>query len=358
MNNSLEKINCNMIILGRESRGLSQKMLADELGVTQGRISKIEMGLLPISDDLLESLSATLRYPKEFFMQEGALIGVGTAEIFHRKRQSISKKALSKTYAQMEIRLRHVMKLLQSVEIPENVPRFDVDSYDGRVEDIARLVREYWRLPRGPVKDLSKTIENEGGLIIPIDLETPQIDATSRWVPKLPPLFFINKNSPKDRYRYSLAHELGHIVMHQYLNPDLEDQANRYAAEFLLPEREIRADLNNVTLAKLPELKRYWRVSMNAILKRAEDLHTITPNQARYLWTQMSQAGYRTREPIELDVQGEDPFLIKELIETYQDELGYSLKDLSQMLTLHEEEVSSLYFSNNKRPPLRIIHNS
>lgn len=143
--------------------------------------------------------------------------------------------------------------------------------------------------------------------------------------------------------------------MHEHPNPDMEEQANRFASEFLLPEREIRADLSSLKMAKLPVLKLYWKVSMAAILKRAEDLQTITPNQARYLWGQMAQAGYKTREPIELDVKGEQSCLIQEIIETYRGDLGYSIEDLSQMLALHEEELWSLYLQKFGQSSLRLI---
>ncbi len=257
----------------------------------------------------------------------------------------------------MEIRFRHITALLRAVEITCTVPHLDVDEYDGHVEEIARLVRERLHISRGPIQDLTKAVEDAGILVIPIDFETKRVDAISRWIPGLPPLFFVNMHSPKDRYRFSLAHELGHIVMHELPNPDIEDQANRFAAEFLLPEREISSELSNLNLTKLAILKRYWKVSMAAILMRAQALNTVTANRARYLWAQMAKAGYKTREPAELDVQGEQPHLLDKLIEKHRQELGYSIDDLSEMLALKKEELWLLYLQGRDRPPLRMIQN-
>ncbi len=347
MSNQQKDVNPNMVILGRESRGLSQTELANKLNVTQGRISKIEMGLLPVPDDLLTLLSEVLDYPKHFFLQEGSIKGVGIAEIFHRKRQDVPKGTLSKIYAQMEIRLRHISLLLRALEIPCKVPRFDADEYNGQIEEIARLVRATWHLDRGPIQDLTQAVEDAGILVIPMDFGTKRVDAISRWIPGLPPLFFVNIHSPKDRYRFSLAHELGHIVMHELPNPDIEEQANRFAAEFLLPEREIAPNLTELSLPRLAILKRHWKVSMAALLKRAGDLGTITANQARYLWAQMAKAGYKTREPAELDVKGEQPHLLNELIEKYRNDLNYSIDELSQVLALNKEEFWSLYLQRH-----------
>ncbi len=342
--------NPQMVILARESRGLGQKALADALAVSQGTISKIETGLIPLSDEMIEMLSEVLNYPSHFFQQEGSITGIGIAEVFHRKRQSVSQRVLNRIYAQIEIRIKHISSLLVSVEIPSNILKMDVDEYGGRVEEIARAVREHWRMPRGPVQDVTEVVEDAGGIIIPFDFETPLVDAISRWIPGLPPLFFVNECIAKDRYRLSLAHELGHMVMHTYPTPDIEEQAFRFAAEFLLPERDVIIDLQNLNLPKLANLKRYWKVSMSALLTRAEKLKTIKPNQARYLWAQMSKAGYKTREPIELDVSGELPRLLHELIEAHQKELGYTVEDLRMLLPLNDDELWKFYLQDPTLP--------
>lgn len=108
-----------MVILARESRGLSQKSLAQALGLSQGTISKMETGLIPVSDDMIEMLSHTLDYPPSFFRQEGNITGIGIAEVFHRKRQSVPQHILTKIYAQIEIRIRHISALHVSIELPQ-----------------------------------------------------------------------------------------------------------------------------------------------------------------------------------------------------------------------------------------------
>src|SRR4051812_21425581 len=90
-------ISTDMLILGRESRGLTQIELAGLLGVSQGRISKIEKGLLPVPDDLLDLIADALHRPRHFFY-EGSRVGIGVAEIFHRKRADVPQRILSKVY--------------------------------------------------------------------------------------------------------------------------------------------------------------------------------------------------------------------------------------------------------------------
>lgn len=345
-----------MVTLARQARGLSQTELAALLNITQGRLSKIESGLLPVSDDLLTVMVRQLHFPPGFFQQTGRTLGVGVAELFHRKRQNVSAKVLDKIHAVIEIRsVHHVKALLRSSEIECKIPQFDVDAYGGQADDIARMLRATWTLPKGPIPNLTRVIEDAGGVVIPFDFETHLIDAISRWVPGLPPLFFVNRMVPTDRLRWSLAHELGHMVMHALPTPEIEQQADAFAAEFLVPAREARSDLANVTLPSLANLKRYWKVSMQALLRRAENIGTITRNQARYLWSQMARAGYRTREPIELDPTIERPDLLRELVDIHRKELGYSIADLAEMLTIYEDELRAWYMADDPAPHLRVV---
>lgn len=341
-NTARETVNPHMIVLARESRGLSQAALAEALDATQGYVSKIETGVLAVSDEKLDILCGVVNYPPEFFFQSGPLMGVGISEIFHRKRQDVPQKLLTKIHAAVEIRIRHVAQLMRALDLSCNVPRFDIDEY-GEPEEIARLTRAYWQMPRGPIPDLVQTIESAGGVVVLMDFDTAKVDAISRLIPQLPPTFCVNRDTPKDRLRFSLAHEIGHMIMHGYPSADMETEADRFASEFLMPERDIRPDLIGLTLGKAAQLKRYWKVSMTALIHRARDLGTITATKARSLWAQMSSAGYKTHEPVELAADGEQPRLLAHMIDAHMQRLGYTPVQMRRVIPLNHEELWSFY---------------
>jgi Zn-dependent peptidase ImmA (M78 family)/transcriptional regulator with XRE-family HTH domain len=347
-------VNAEMVVLARESRGYTQGQLAEALGVRQGTLSKIEAGLLAVSDDLLGRLSTELGYPLSFFRQADRVYGPGLGELFHRKKQDVPSKVLAKIHATANIRRMQIARLLRAVEFdPPKIVPIDVDEYDGDIEAIARMVRASWRLPGGPVPNLCRAIEDAGGLIVPCKFETRRVDAVSQWAPGLPPLFLANMAAPQDRLRFTLAHELGHLVMHRAPDQALEQQADRFAAEFLMPADAIRPSLRHVTLARLASLKPLWRVSMAALLRRARDLGTISERQYRTLWTQMGAAGYRTREPAEFDIRGEEPSLLGELVQVHITDLGFSIDELAGCVNLDEEEFRSDYLP--KAHGLRLV---
>jgi len=131
--------------------------------------------------------------------------------------------------------------------------------------------------------------------------------------------------------------------MHRVPNADMEDQAFRFGAELLMPEHDIRAELDGLTLDRLVWLKRRWRVSMGALLKRAETLGRVMPRRARYLWMTMSRLGYRTREPAEGDIAPEAPETLRDIVDAHVRALGYSADEMALLVALLPAELESTY---------------
>lgn len=148
------------------------------------------------------------------------------------------------------------------------------------------------------------------------------------------PLIFINRDIPADRARLTIAHELGHVIMHLSSkvddSRDKEVEAFLFAAELLMPEAEIKPQLVRLNLSTLATLKQYWKTSMGAILKRAKTLGVITDNQSKYLWMQMGAEGYRTKEPVFF--AHEQPTVLKQIIDAYTEELDYSFEEIAALM--------------------------
>src|SRR5262249_6847360 len=124
------------------------------------------------------------------------------------------------------------------------------------------------------------------------------------------PVILANLRSPTDRKRLTWAHELGHLVLHSVnVSPDMEAEANSFAAEFLMPAETIRPQLRQLTLGRLIDLKREWGVSIQAIVERATSLGLIRPSQRTNLYKTLSARGWRTREPISEELALERPTL-------------------------------------------------
>lgn len=327
------KVNPDMLILARESRGFTQGELAIKTGMGQSVLSKYENGLIDVGEEHLKQIATALDYPETLFTRKVLLTEFGMVCMHHRKRQSILTRDLRRIQAKVNLTRLRIERLLNSVDIDPiyEFPRLDIAEHGGTVR-IAEMVRHAWRLPIGPIKNLVAAVEQAGGIVVPLHFETRKLDAISQWPIGLPPMFFINIGMPAERIRFSLAHEIGHLVMHTNVSENAEMEADTFASAFLMPEKDIIADLASMSLTRAAQLKPYWRVSMQALIRRSYDLGQISKFQYGRLFTQLSKQGYRTQEPISLSI--EQPSTLRSLVQTHVETFAYSEAELCDMLDI------------------------
>lgn len=336
--------NPEIISLAREARAMSQKDLSARLGKTQGYLSQVEAGLKPPTDDFMHALATELGFPLEFFKEQSRVYGASVSELYHRKRAAAPARALSQIHAWLNIIRMHVERLLRAADLPApRIPRHDIEDFKS-VQEIARVVRAEWQIRPGPFPDLIGAIEDAGAIVVRLSVPTRHVDAISWWVAGLPPLIFVNKDIPADKERWSVAHELGHLVMHRVARPAMEDEADEFTAELLMPQFDVTPYLDDISsLYRLQSLKLHWKVSMAALLRRAKELGRITADQYRRTVIHMSSLGYRTREPADADFAKEQPSVLQELIELHLGELGFTTEQFASHLRASPHDLRNLY---------------
>lgn len=338
-----EKPNPKMVILARESRGLSQKELPEV--APQGTISKIEAGIMPLTKEMTASLSKALKYPKSFFYREGEIFPPVSA---YRMSEGVKQKMLTEINANINIYRLNIETLLKGSVLPSlDLPKYDLEK-GITPEEAARKVRRAWGVPKGTIESLTDLLESKGIIIIGFDFGTELVDCRSIITKEGQPVIFINKIMPGDRQRFSLAHELGKLVMHVFFTPApdrrLNHEANLFAAEFLMPEKDIKADFKEkISLPALKILKPKWKASMISILYRGNTLGFVSESEKFDMRKQFNKEGYLRREPAQLDIKPEKPQLLTKLILKYKKANGYDVKELAKNLHLTEKDLESKY---------------
>ena len=326
-------------------------------------LSRFENQLVGLSDDILDRAAAAYDLPRSFFVQPDPVLGAPVSvHPMWRKKASVSGREMDQIVAELNLRLMHLRRLLQAVEVDASfqVPNLPFDQFSD-AERIAGLVRAQWQMPAGPVRDLTRVVEAAGVVVVHSTLGGSAVDGVTFRAPGLPPLVVLNVEQPADRMRFTLAHELGHLVMHHdQPTQSMEQEANEFASAFLMPTRDIRPYFaRRIDLRLLAELKPVWRVSMASLLMRARSLGLLAYNQERYLWQQFSIAKIRQSEPPELDFVAETATVLPDLLNAHIRELGYSIADLASLLHVQPPELASLYgltVMQDIRPPhLRIV---
>lgn len=304
------------IATARRSRGLTQPEVAELAGITQAALSRYENDQRTPEPEVLERLAAALGVTVELLEGAGRTRGAMAVDAHMRRRKTAKPTIWRRLEARLNMLRLHTRHLFEEVSLQAEqiIPQFD--PVDTTPADAARLTRMQWRMPSGPVRDLTAWVEAAGCVIIEEDFDTTRVDGLSQWIGDYP-VVMLNVNSPTDRKRLTLAHELGHLCLHSVeITEDVEGDANAFAAEFLMPAETIRPHLRNLTVGRLYDLKREWGVSMQAIIERAYHLKVMTPTQRTAFYKRFSAMGWRTTEPISDELPREQPRLARAIGDT------------------------------------------
>ncbi|MBX7227789.1 MAG: XRE family transcriptional regulator [Chitinophagales bacterium] len=338
-------MNRHMIALVREIRGITQGELADKISMSHTSISKMEKGEINISDDTLNDIAQATNFPVSFFTQE---YEVYPEPLTYRKREKVAQKLLSPIQAKINLIKFNVQHLLAELDISGTTIPIQQVTETNTPAVIAQKVRKAWKITSPVIDNVVHLLEEKGIITACFDFATERVDSRCITTDNRYPAIIFNKTLLGDRQRFSLAYQLGHLIMHVYYtidwNRDVGHEANLFASEFLMPEKEIRKDFDNgITLALLASLKKKWKVSMISLLYRADDLGYLTPNQKRYLLQQFNEQNIRRREPKELDIPPEQPNLLRQWISNLKKKKKLSTSGIAAELHLNIDDFIEMY---------------
>ena len=335
-------------------RKKTQKEVADAVGISQGKLSKAEQGLQELSEDYLTKLSLYYDLPLSYFEQEWDNETI-CGQLLFRRKVNVSAKVIDSICEDIRRRKSAIDRLMNAVDIPEyDLGFFSLDDSED-IDRVAMSVRFTLRCINGPLTDFAKRLENHGIIVQAFDFGTDKMDAISTITIHGRKVIFLNDQMPNDRIKFSLAHELGHIIMYiddysrliSDKDRDIESEADRFASQLLMPKDEIKPQLYYLNINKLMALKQKWHVSMRALVKRAFDLNTITHEQYRNFQIIFSKKGFNKKEPIELP--SENISIIENVVKLYQTELNYSDEDMMKVLSLNESDYYE-WFKTRRKP--------
>jgi Zn-dependent peptidase ImmA (M78 family)/transcriptional regulator with XRE-family HTH domain len=346
------RTNCQMLVVARKSRGLTQQELAEQACISQGQLSKYEIGEHEMPRDQLAKIAEVLGYPESFFFEVGDIAPLPPSVLYHRRKQRLGQKKLQQIEALVNVLSLQLRQLLLRCEVSgaNKFPAYDIEDFQGNASRIAQLVRAHWHLPRGPIGNLTGTVENACGVVMKCDFGTRDFDGLAFPLDVPGPVFFMNKDLSTDRLRFTLAHEIGHVVMHRTkLSLEMEEEAHEFAAELLMPRNEILDHLRPFSLEKAVRLKLEWKVSIAALARRARDLQVISESQYKRFCSRLSTLGYRMNEPIPL--AEERPSLPANLVEALRQELKYSYQEIADIARCSLRDLFTYYLG---RPPVNM----
>lgn len=289
------------IRIARRRAELSQRALGDAAGVSATAVSKYERGLDVPGSAVLLRLAKALGVRTEYFLRP---VTVNLSGPSYRRRTPLPRKKERAIQGQVQEWLERYLvieSLVGEARAFQPPARLDrrVASPD-EVERVALGLRRAWALGLAPIESLAEVLEDEG-IKVGLVEGHEDFEALTFWLDDESAVFALKRGLPGDRQRFSLAHELGHVLLQPAEGVDPEKAAYRFAGAFLVPAPAAYGELgqSRTTLhhSELHLLKKKYGLSMQAWVHRARELGIISEGSAARLRRTFRQEGWHRQEP-------------------------------------------------------------
>ena len=295
----------NRLKLARGAAGLSLRALEGRIGgrVTAQAIGKYERNASMPSSGVLVALAEALGVSVEYLTNDQDLVLEAVEfrkKAISRKREEVRVQAL---VVDLVERYLVVEKSLALPSMEWNKPReapYPVVDDLAEVEHAALSLRTHWHLGRNPIPSMVELLEEGGIKVLTFDLSgIGGLTAYARrGGNRVASVIVVNSKDSGERQRFTLTHELGHLVLAVDANTNPEAAAQRFAGAFLMPAEAVCMEIGrrrtSIGWSELFSLKCLFGVSVQALVCRCRDLDIINEALFRRLFQDMSRFGWRS----------------------------------------------------------------
>lgn len=296
------------LTLARQLKAITRTELARRAGVSPAAVSQYESGATRPRAATLAQLALVLQVPVEFFSEPASREVRPTVDSsFFRSLRRTTQRNRERAVAHADLLAQLVEQIERAIVLPPfvSIPdlALDPDGPAHAADEAATELRRRWQVPDGPIQDVVRLIEQHGVVVARMPMLTHDVDAFS-WSDGPRPLVILGADKGVyERSRLDAAHELAHIICHaadpEPASRPMENQANRFAAAFLLPAKDFELEwpAGRVDWRAVQRIRQRWGLSMGAVIYRAKQLGLLDALSYESAMRYMSKAGWRTQEP-------------------------------------------------------------
>jgi len=288
----------------RIMKGYSLQDLADALDgkLSKQALNKYEQGLMKPESDVLLLLCNALDVRPDFFTRE---MSINLENVEFRKLKRLSAKDSASIREKTVDILERYFELEDLLGIDEQfvnpIKDMPISNYKD-VEVAVQKIKDAWKLGEDPLKNVIELLEDNNIKVIEI-AAGDEFVGLSTWEGIKNPVVVVNANLKADRKRFTVLHELGHILMNVNHLPEKEREfiCHSFAGAMLIPAKalikELGASRTQIYLNELVYLKKQFGASIQAIMFRAKHLGIISESYHKNFMIFMSMKGYKKNEP-------------------------------------------------------------
>ena len=300
------------IATARKMAGLSMDELASLSGLSKNAISRYENGVMKPDSSNLIKLSKALNVKVDYLFRKPT---VELQEVAFRKKAKLGSKAIDSIKYRVIDRLERYLELENLLLVDNHFtnPIADININDFQdIEVAADTLRQVWNLGLNPISSVIEMLEDNFIKVVEVD-EPIEFDGLSSFVDNKIPVIVVNQNFPIERKRFTLLHELGHLLLslnQNFTDKEIENACSRFAGAILIPKSKLILELGYsrklIYLQELAEIQKEWGISVRALMYRSKDLEIISQtkltefyfkiNKAPHLKVQVDEQRYNSAE--------------------------------------------------------------
>ncbi len=291
----------------RKGAGLSLRDLSQKVGISHTSLSHYEKERRTPTSQVLLHLAQALGVRGEYFLRPARVPLTG---VEFRKHSRMGKRAQDRIQAVVSEHVERWLELLDlcpsfaqpAFAIPSLLDEIGVVRDQTTVEALAKALRRAWQLGLNPIPEVVSVLEDQGVVVVFVDEDDPGFNGLSARADGIP-VIVVGKQWPGDRQRFTLLHELAHLILAERIDPDapLENMCNAFAGAFLFPCTAVKQTFgphrDQITANELYLAKHTYGVSMQTALLRAGQCHIIGRRTQQQMFQYFSRKGWRKQEP-------------------------------------------------------------
>lgn len=272
----------------RLRNGFSLQQVADQVGLSKQMISKYEMGLSMPGSETLINLSRLLRVRIDHLFQKSDYV---IGEISFRKRSKLRGKRELALKEIIRTKIEQYFLIEDQLGISHEFKNPLVENQISSVEqaqNAAYLLKEKWHIGQDAIFNAVGLLEEKHIKVIEIEDFTGDFDGLATWVDGKYPLIVLSKTAPVERKRFTLFHELGHIVlsMNKETHSNQEKYCHAFASEMLLSRENLVMELGSsnrrrIYIEEIKNLQIKYGMSISAIVYKLGDMEFLSKEQIR-----------------------------------------------------------------------------
>ena len=303
--------------LARKKAGYSLRGLSEAIdgAVTAQALSKYERGQMLPGSALLIQLARALEVTIEYLLSEQV---EELENMEFRKASGTSAKDRALVSAQVIDQMQRYLNIEDILDLDRSSNFVSQSNSrllhnESEAEALAEELRKEWNLGIDPIPNMSSLLEDRGIKVVMIDLPEKVSGLTCRAVRqsnrKDVTVIVVNQRMTLERRRLTLAHELGHQLIHEDSEIKHEKAANIFAQAFLVPRAHLVEETGQgrkaIPYPEFVQLKHMYRVSAVALLMRLRQTNVISQSQLEHAFRTYASP-WRSREPDPLEQPGNE----------------------------------------------------